>query len=83
MKTLRCGRLHVVSAVFMEDEARRICNMVISPSSHRDRLVWMGNKNGVYTVRSGYHFAMEGAVRNEGSTSTHPTCPTLEVYMEF
>ena len=59
----------VVSAVFMVEEARRIYNIVISPSSQRDKLVWSGNKNGDYTVRRGYHFAKEGVDRNEGSTS--------------
>jgi hypothetical protein len=59
----------MVSEVFMEDEAKHICQMVVSPLAQRDRLVWMGNKNGHYTVRSGYHFAMEGVDREEGCTS--------------
>jgi hypothetical protein len=63
--------ISVVSDVFMEDEAKSICQMVVSPLSHGDRLVWMGNKTGHYTVRSGYHLAMEGLDREEGSTSDY------------
>jgi hypothetical protein len=36
-------KTNVVSDVFMEEEARSICRIVISPSSQQDRLVWTGN----------------------------------------
>ena len=59
----------MVSEIFMTEKARNICSIVISLSLQRNRLVWVGNKNGEYTVMSGYHFAKKKANKNERTSS--------------
>ncbi|XP_059458269.1 uncharacterized protein LOC132187853 [Corylus avellana] len=59
----------LVHNVFNEEEAREICGMVVCPNTRSDRLVWAGEKNGVFTVRSAYHLAKALGLREEGSCS--------------
>lgn len=52
--------------IFLAEEAKKICGMALSPLKQADKLVWVGNKNGEFSVKSAYHLArsrqeMEGA----------------------
>lgn len=49
----------LVEEIFMANEVERICGMVISPNKQADQLVWMGNKNGDFSVKSAYHLARD------------------------
>ena len=42
-------------ANFTWDEAKAICRIPLSRRFVEDSLVWLHNKKGEYTVRSGYH----------------------------
>jgi hypothetical protein len=62
-------KTEMIHEIFMEEEARRICSMAISPSTQCDKRVWVGTKNGEYSVRSGYHLNKEQRVSSEGCSS--------------
>jgi hypothetical protein len=57
----------LVKEIFNEEEARMICNMRVSSRSGKDSLAWKYTKNGLYSMRSGYHLAMEKEEEGEAS----------------
>jgi ribonuclease HI len=59
----------LVSRIFGVAEAEAICSIPVCPRTRQDKLVWLGTKHGVYTVRSAYHMGMENGVQDEGSCS--------------
>jgi hypothetical protein len=59
----------LIREIFPEDEAKRICSMVVSPLGQKDQIVWAGTKKGIFTVRSAYHLAKEISLANEGESS--------------
>ncbi|GLT77762.1 hypothetical protein SLA2020_493220 [Shorea laevis] len=46
--------------------------MALSPSGQPDRLIWKHNANGIFTVRSAYHLAVEQSQRLIGESSAGP-----------
>jgi hypothetical protein len=60
----------LISEIFSVEEAALIYNVPISPPRQEDNLVWLGTKNGVFTVKSAYHMAIEYREASKGSTST-------------
>jgi hypothetical protein len=60
--------------VLSEEDAALICNIPISPQRQEDKLVWVGTRNGEFTVKSAYHIAKEKMDRNKGSTSSPDSC---------
>jgi hypothetical protein len=46
-------------ATFLPHDVAAILGVPLSSRNHSDSLVWGGTKNGVYAVRSGYHFLMK------------------------
>jgi hypothetical protein len=44
---------------FLVEEASVILNIPLSPLLPKDRLIWRGTKNEIFTVRSAYHLGME------------------------
>jgi hypothetical protein len=65
----------LIHEIFLEEEANMICGLPICPGSQRDRLEWMGTKNGMFTVKSAYHLSKElcdftiGSCSNSDSNS--------------
>lgn len=51
------------------EEANTICSMAIYPGRQIDRLIWLGTKNGEFSVRSAYHLAKECEEVDKGSCS--------------
>jgi hypothetical protein len=49
----------LIKEVFEENEAMAICQIPLSPGFPKDRMVWMGIKNGEFTVKSAYHLCKE------------------------
>jgi ribonuclease HI len=55
--------------IFSVDEAKAICSMPVCPRTRQDKLVWMGTKQGNFTVSSAYHMGKENGLKEEGSCS--------------
>lgn len=59
---------NIVKEIFDEEEAWKICSMVICPNSQSDKHVWVGTKNGEYLVRNAYHLVRENHLMVVGSS---------------
>lgn len=59
----------LIQKVFNPEDASRISSLTLSPSGQPDRLVWIGNSNGKYSVKSAYHLEKERLSRNQGECS--------------
>lgn len=59
----------LVREIFPDDEARRICSMVVSSLRPKDQLVWAGTKKGIFMIRSAYHMAKEISMADQGGCS--------------
>jgi ribonuclease HI len=59
----------LIEANFTEEEAEVIKNIPLSPCLPRDRLIWRGTKNGIFTVRSAYHMEVERQALAKGECS--------------
>jgi hypothetical protein len=54
---------------FVEDEARTICPIPLSPMQAKDSLIWRGTTHGEFSVRNAYHMEKElQAIRRCGSS---------------
>jgi hypothetical protein len=60
----------LISNIFLEDEAKMIRSMPLSPFPVEDRLIWRGTRNGVFSVRSAYFLEMENLISQRGSSSS-------------
>jgi hypothetical protein len=61
----------VVKSSFMPHEAEAILGIPLSSKHPSDTAVWGGTKNGVYSVRSGYHTLLNESYRdNPGPSDT-------------
>jgi hypothetical protein len=59
----------LVSDIFNADEAALIYNIPISPIRQHDTLVWLGTKNGDFSVKTAYHMAKVNMESSKGSSS--------------
>jgi hypothetical protein len=60
----------LIEASFIKEEAEVILNIPLSPCLPKDRLIWKGTKNGVFTVRSAYHMEVERQSMENGDCSS-------------
>jgi hypothetical protein len=51
--------ISLIKRIFNEEEATKICSMAICPQRQQDKLVWVGTKNGIFSIKSAYHLARE------------------------
>jgi hypothetical protein len=54
---LQWWNIPLMREVFREEEEEKICSMAICPCTQQDQTIWVGNKNGDFSVRSAYHLA--------------------------
>jgi hypothetical protein len=59
----------LVSDIFNADKAALIYNIPISPIRQHDTLVWLGTKNGDFSVKTAYHMAKVHMESSKGSSS--------------
>ena len=65
-----------VKALFLPFEAETILHIPLSYSLPDDKIVWVGNKQGVFSVKSAYHLAIpivDKVERSESSNGDHRT----------
>ncbi|PNX75208.1 hypothetical protein L195_g031140 [Trifolium pratense] len=56
-----------IDEFFSSDMAEPIMSVPLFPMIEHDKLMWDGDKNGVYTVRSGYKLIMSNLLRSESN----------------
>ena len=59
----------VLDVIFLPHEAELIKSIPLSAQLPEDKLIWAGNNNGKFSVKSAYRLAMEGARFDSGSSS--------------
>ena len=59
----------LVTATFLPFEAKIILKIPLSHYRQDDILIWGGTKNGVFAVRSGYHFLLDDSHRTDPGPS--------------
>ena len=64
-----CWKHLVLDVVFLPHEADLIKGIPLSVQLPEEKLIWAGNNNGKFSVRSAYRLAMEGARSDTGSSS--------------
>jgi hypothetical protein len=67
--TTRKWNEHLISSIFSPSEVERICSIPLSPLMPRDRLVWAGSKQGLFTVRSAYFMEKQRRDQEKGESS--------------
>jgi ribonuclease HI len=66
---LQWWNIPLIKEVFKEEEVEKICSLAICPRTQEDQTVWVGNKNGEFSVQSAYHLAIEICSREESGCS--------------
>jgi hypothetical protein len=54
-----------IQSLFSPDMAEAITDVPLFPMIYHDKLIWDGDKNGVYTVRAGYKLARTKLLRRD------------------
>ena len=54
----RHWKVEMVKRFFLPFEAESILNIPLSYNLPEDNIIWLGNKHGVFTVRSAYYIAL-------------------------
>ena len=65
----RTWKKKLIREAFLPHDATAILGVLLSTRHHNDSLVWGGTKNGVYAVRSGYHFLMDEKAQADAGPS--------------
>jgi hypothetical protein len=58
----------LIRELFCDEDAALICNIPISPTRQHDVMVWLGQTNGVFSVKSAYHIAKSKIEESNGSS---------------
>lgn len=59
----------MIREIFTEADAERICSLALSLGGQQDRQIWLGNANGVFSIRSAYHLENDRLLREYGESS--------------
>ena len=72
----RCWKVDRVQRFFLPAEAETILNIPLSYSLPEDSIMWMGNKRGVFTVKSAYYVALPLVQKFEVGECSYTDCRT-------
>jgi hypothetical protein len=50
-----CWNSNIISENFLKEEAEAILNIPLSPNLPQDRIIWIGSKSGMFSVKSAYY----------------------------
>lgn len=50
-----CWNSNIISENFLKEEAEAILNIHLSPNLPQDRIIWIGSKSGMFSVKSAYY----------------------------
>lgn len=56
--------VQMLEELFVPRDVMEICNLPPRNEEANDRIIWQGNPNGVYTIKSGYKLATESLEAN-------------------
>jgi ribonuclease HI len=70
---LRKWKEDLISEIFVQDEAKLIQSIPLSPFPAEDHITWSGTKNGIFSMRSAYFLEMENLASKHGSSSRSDT----------
>ncbi|MCH91094.1 putative ribonuclease H protein, partial [Trifolium medium] len=62
---------NLINQIFLPFEAQQICQLPLVDTNAPDELTWFGTKEGVYTVKSGYHAVMNWNSVNIDHSGSH------------
>ena len=68
----RWRKVEAVRSIFLLFEASTIFKIPLNYNLPEDSLIWIGNKRGVFTVRSAYHIASSLVDSNEEGDCSYP-----------
>ena len=68
----RWWKVEAVRSIFLPFEANIILKISLNYNLREDSLIWIGNKRGVFTVRSAYHIASSLVDANEEGVCSSP-----------
>ena len=72
----RCSKVDRVQRFFLPFEAESILNIPLSYSLPEDSIMWMGNKRGVFTIKSAYYVALPLVQKSEVGDCSYSYCRT-------
>lgn len=61
--------MQLLNEIFSPEEVMRICSVIPSPLHAADSLFWQGTSQGVFTVKSAYHMALQRKSHGLGECS--------------
>jgi hypothetical protein len=56
----------LIQEMFNREEADTICSLALCSGRQDDKLIWMGSKNGIISIRSAYHLVNESDEAERG-----------------
>ena len=76
---LHCWRRELINSLFHTDVAKAICKIPLSHRHVPDILLWMYNKNGMFSVKSAYRVAVQ-IQKGEEWTENSSGCAGKQVW---
>ncbi|KAK2365713.1 Ribonuclease H superfamily protein [Trifolium repens] len=74
--TTNCWNTALIHQLFLPFEAHQICQIPLLDPPTQDELLWPHTTDGSYSVKSGYHAAVEWEGNSQVGSSTSNTNPT-------
>ena len=78
----RCWDKELIWSKFHEEDAEAICRMPLSNRCVPDRVMWVYNRNGMYSLKSGYHVTKQ-ILRTDEWVECSSGSGGLEVWMNL
>ncbi|KAL0012535.1 hypothetical protein SO802_007643 [Lithocarpus litseifolius] len=79
---LRCWDRELIWNKFHEEDAEAICRIPLSHRCVADKLIWIHNRNGKYSVKYGYHVARQ-ILRADKWTECSSGSAGMDVWMKL